>query len=88
MSEPKCPRWGEPCIKHECAFYDKVPATGEFECRDKLRNLYLDDIARCLIDVLRSSEQHREVDTQFIKSGLERGPTPELLRMVGSKEVT
>lgn len=84
--EPKCPRWGEPCIKHECAFWDKVPATGDYECRDKLTNMMLDDVANYLHLLLKSSEGNRETGVQMIKSGLQQEVTPELKRLVGVKE--
>jgi len=86
MAEPKCPRWGEPCIKHECEFYDKVPATGEYECRDKLTNLMLDDIANYLHLLLKSSEGNRETGVQMIKSSMQQEATPELKRLVGVKD--
>lgn len=86
MSEPKCPRWGEPCIRHECEFFDKVPATGDYVCRDELRNLYLDDIAQYMAQLLGSSEQHRETVVQGIRSRMKGGATPELLQLTGMKQ--
>jgi len=87
MSEPKCPRWGEPCLKHECAFWDPIPAKpGEFECRDKLHNLYLDDLINTLDVLLTSSESNRILGVEAMKSRINGGPTPELLRLSGLKE--
>lgn len=79
-----CPRVGTECLQHECEFYDPIPATPDkFECRDKIRNDMLNDLAAFLNELLRSNEQHRELMTQAYRSAALKAPTPELKRLIG-----
>ena len=81
-----CPRVGEPCLEHECEFYDKVPATGEYKCRDEIRNGMLNDIAQFLSVIMKSQDTHRELTAQGMISSLKRTPTDELQRLLQVKE--
>lgn len=69
------------CLEHRCEYFDQVPSTGEFVCRSKLNNLYLNDCAQLLNLVLQSGEQHRELQAQMVKSAYQRRATPEMLRL-------
>lgn len=88
MPRVNCPQWGGEMDCERCAFYDIVPASRtekelRYKCRSALTNGLLDDLVQGLKTVVQSSEQHRDLTNQQIKSALLNAPTQELLTHLG-----
>ena len=79
-----CPLTGETEC-HGCKFYQKTYTT-EYMCLFEAQLSHLNEMCNNLRILVDSSEQHRETHVQFIKSGMKKEPTDELLKLTGLKE--
>ena len=70
-----------------CKFYTK-DFTTEYMCDIKALLVHANEMTQNIKILTESSEQHRETHVQFIKSGLQNGPTKELLRLAGVSDAT
>ena len=72
-----------------CEFWDLIPASvdrpegPQYACRYDIANRMQMDTANLLSLVLKSAEQGRETNAQFIKSGIQNKPTKELNNLLG-----
>lgn len=87
-----CPLVGDPCLKHDCEFYDVVPGSKnrenlEYDCRFALTNRMLNDTANVINHLLNSNEDHRTTFTELIKMNITGQPSQKLLEKAGLKEI-
>ncbi len=87
-TEPICPLIGDPCMKHQCAWYDQVPAKPEeFKCRTALMVGMLDDVANINESARNTAEMVRALHVETLRSKALGKPTPELERIAGLTDI-
>ncbi len=82
-----CPITGsDGCLESDCLFYQNQ-YTKDYMCVFEAGLSHLNELCANLRILVDSNEQHRELHTQFVKSGLNKKPSPELLKLTGLKQV-
>lgn len=82
MKEKLCPLVGSECLGFECRFY-QTEFTKEPACLFDAGMLHLNEIAHNLRSIADSTESHKNIQAEFVKSAYTKSATPELLRLAG-----